>query len=324
MSDYEHHTINANGIRIHYVAKGDGPLVVLCHGWPESWYSWRHQIDALADAGYRAVAPDMRGYGRTSRPEAVSAYDLTHLIGDIVGLVNAIGADKAVVVGHDWGAPVAWSSALARPDLFRAVAGLSVPFRPPMALPPGISMSDLMRAQASDGDHYRLFFADGRRAEADFEKDVRRYITGVLYSISGDIGPGKQFDGILKRGQNLTDALTVPDQLPDWVSPADIEFYVAEFERTGLTGGFNYYRNIDALPACLAPFLGQTIEQPSFYIGGEFDLIAGNTPDAHQTMRASLPDLRGLHILEGAGHWIQRERAATVSALLTGFLDGLF
>jgi len=323
MNELEHHTVDTNGIRMHFVAKGDGPLVVLCHGWPESWYSWRHQIDALARAGYRAVAPDMRGYGRTSRPDEVAAYDLTHLVGDIVGLVEALDAETAVVVGHDWGGPVAWTSALSRPDLFRAVAGLSVPYHPPLTLPDGVTMSDVLRTQAGDGDNYRLFFADGRRAEDDFEKDIRRYLKGVLYSLSGDIGPGKQFDGILKRGQDLSDALTVPDQLPDWVSEADLDFYVAEFERTGLTGGFNYYRNLDGLLDCMAPFMGRTIEQPSFYIAGEFDPVAGNNPKSHQTMRDKLPDLRGLQVLPGAGHWIQRERAAEVSELLVGFLDGL-
>lgn len=285
MNELEHHTVNANGIRIHYVAKGDGPLVVLCHGWPESWYSWRHQIEALAAAGYRAVALDMRGYGRTSRPDHVSAYDVTHLVGDIVGLVGAIGAETAVVVGHDWGAPVAWTSALARPDLFRAVVGLSVPYHPPITLPPGVTMTDLLRAQAGDGDNYRVYIADGRRAEVDFEKDVRRYLKGVLYSLSGDIGSGNQFNGVLNRGQDLSAALTVPDQLPDWVNEEDLDFYVAEFERTGLTGGFNYYRNMDALPGCLAPYKGRTIGQPSLYITGEFDRVAGNNPKSHQTMR---------------------------------------
>ena len=184
-------------------------------------------------------------------------------------------------------------------------------------------MSDILKSQAGDGDNYRLYIADGRRAEADFEKDIRRYLKGVLYSLSGDIGRGKQFNGILERGQNLSDALTVPDQLPDWISVADLDFYVAEFERTGLTGGFNYYRNLDALLGCMEPYLDRTIEQPSLYITGEFDAIAGNNSKSHKTMRDSLPDLRGLHVLEGAGHWIQRERSNDVSELLIGFLDGL-
>lgn len=323
MTGISHHIVAANGIRIHYAEAGEGPLVVLCHGWPESWYSWRHQLQALAGAGYRVVAPDMRGYGRTSRPDEVGAYTITHLAGDIVGLVQGLGESEAVVVGHDWGAPVAWYSALMRPDLFRAVAGLSVPYRAPAVLPSGMTMSDIMRAMAGEKDYYRLFIADGRRAEADFEKDIRRYLLGALFSISGDIGPGEQWNGLMDKGQAIGDVMTVPDALPPWLSQADLDFYVAEFERTGLTGGFNYYRNIDALPACLAPFLGRTIEQPSFYLCGEFDVIAGNTPDAHQAMKDSLPDLRGFHVLDGAGHWLQQERPEAVNELLIGFLDGL-
>jgi pimeloyl-ACP methyl ester carboxylesterase len=184
-------------------------------------------------------------------------------------------------------------------------------------------MSDMMRAMAGDGDYYRLFFADGRRAEADFEKDIHGYLLGVLYSISGDIGAGNQLDGLLERGGTLGDLLTIPDRLPPWLDQEDLDFYVGEFERTGLTGGFNYYRNIDVLPACLAPFLGRTIEQPAFYLCGEFDLIAGNTPEAHGVVKASLPDLRGFHVLDGAGHWLQQERANEVSDLLVGFVNDL-
>jgi pimeloyl-ACP methyl ester carboxylesterase len=319
----KHGTVIANGIRIHYAEAGDGPLVVMCHGWPESWYSWRHQIPALAKAGFRVVAPDMRGYGRSSKPDDVEAYTITHLIGDMVGLVGALREPTAVIVGHDWGAPVAWYGGLLRPDLFRAVAGLSVPFRAPFALPPGVKISDMVRAQAGERDYYRLFIASGFRAEADFEKDIRSYILGVLYSASGDIGPGQQWDGFMKQGQSIRDVLTVPKQLPPWLTEADLEFYVSEFERTGLAGGFNYYRNIDALPRQLAPFVGRTLEQPTLYLCGEHDVIAGNNPEAHTAMRAALPNLRGFHALAGAGHWLQQERATEVNEHLIGFLKGL-
>lgn len=320
---FSHHTIIVNSIRMHYVEAGEGPLVVLCHGWPESWYSWRHQIHALSKAGFRVVAPDMRGYGRSSRPDDESSYTITCLVGDIVGLVNSLGVKEAVVIGHDWGAPVAWYSALMRPDLFRAVAALSVPFRPPFVLPPGTSISDLSRALAGDRDYYRLFIADGRMAEIEFEQDIRSYLLGVLYSASGDIGQGKQWDGFMEKGRGIRDCLTIPQDLPPWLSEKDLSFFVSEFERTGLTGGFNYYRNIDAITTQLAPFVGRTIEQPSLYLCGEFDLIAGNTPDAHADMRSALTDLRGFHILEGAGHWLQQERAEEVNQHLTAFLRQL-
>lgn len=323
MDGIKHGTVTANGIRIHYVEAGDGPLVVMCHGWPESWYSWRHQIPALAEAGFRVVAPDMRGYGRSSKPDDIGAYTITHLIGDMVGLVGALKVQTAVIVGHDWGAPVAWYTGLLRPDLFRAVAGLSVPFRAPFALPPGVKISDMVRAQAGERDYYRLFIASGFGAETDFEKDIRSYILGVLYSVSGDIGPGRQWDGFMKRGQTIRDVLTVPKRLPPWLTEADLEFYVAEFERTGLTGGFNYYRNIDALPCQLAPYVGRTLEQPTLYLCGEHDVIAGNNPEAHTAMKAALPNLRGFHALAGAGHWLQQERAMEVNEHLIGFLKGL-
>ena len=185
--DFQHGQVEANGISIHTVSAGEGPLVVFCHGFPESWYSWRHQLPVVAAAGFRAVAMDMRGYGATSAPADVGAYTLSHLVGDVVGVVNALGADQAVVVGHDWGAPVAWYSALMRPDLFRAVAALSVPYIPPIALPEGLTMTGLMAANAGDQDYYRLYFQEPGVAEADLEADVDRSVRGFLYSISGDI-----------------------------------------------------------------------------------------------------------------------------------------
>ncbi|MBT3332535.1 MAG: alpha/beta hydrolase [Rhodospirillaceae bacterium] len=323
IDEFAHNAVIANGIRIHYVEAGEGPLVVMCHGWPESWYSWRHQIPALAAAGFRVVVPDMRGYGRSSRPDDVGAYTINHLVGDMVGLVGALKAESAVIVGHDWGAPVAWYSALLRPDLFRAVAGLSVPFRPPVSLPPGMKISDLVREQAGNRDYYRLFIASGAKAEVDFEKDIRSYILGILYSVSGDIGAGQQWDGFMEHGEGISDALTFPEILPPWLTEADLRFYVSEFERTGLTGGVNYYRNIDAMAAQLAPFIGCTIEQPTLYLCGEHDVIAGNNPEAHAIMQAALPDLHGFHALAGAGHWLQQERPEEVNEYLVQFLNGL-
>ncbi len=168
MADIKHATVETNGIRMHVAEQGEGPLVILCHGFPESWYSWRHQLSALTQAGYRAVAPDMRGYGKTDRPEAIDKYTLLHLVGDMVGLVDALGERQAVIVGHDWGAPVAWHAALMRPDRFRGVAGLSVPFRPRSAVRPTTVM-----AQTDEEMFYQLYFQEPGVAEAEFERDVR-------------------------------------------------------------------------------------------------------------------------------------------------------
>ena len=182
---WTHATVETNGIRMHIAEQGEGPLVVLCHGFPESWYSWRHQLPVLAQAGFHAVAPDMRGYGQTDRPEAIDQYTLFHLVGDMVGLLDALGAESAVIAGHDWGAPVAWHAALLRPDRFRAVIGLSVPFRPRTPVRPTTAMP-----QTDDALFYQLYFQKPGVAEAELERDVRATLRRLLYSGSGDVPRG--------------------------------------------------------------------------------------------------------------------------------------
>jgi pimeloyl-ACP methyl ester carboxylesterase len=298
----------------------------MCHGFPESWYSWRHQLPALADAGYRAVALSMRGYGNTTAPHEIDRYTIMDIIGDVVGAVTALGEDSAVVVGHDWGAPVAWYAALVRPDLFRAVAALSVPLTPPIGtLPDGMSVSAMMQVVAGDREYYRLYFGEPGRAEAELEADVDRTVRGILYRLSGDsVADGHPpFDGHFPMGERFVDQLTLPERLPAWLTEDDVAFYAGEFARTGFRGGLNWYRNLDRIPGCLAPWVGEQIRQPACYIGGSTDLIAGNTPDALAAMRSGLADLRAETIIEGAGHWIQQERPDEVNRLLISFLDGL-
>jgi pimeloyl-ACP methyl ester carboxylesterase len=330
MSELRHGTIEANGINIHFVEQGSGPLVVFCHGFPESWYSWRHQLPALAEAGYRAVALSMRGYGLTDAPQDVDRYSIHHLVGDVVGVVNGLGESSAVVVGHDWGAPVAWYSALFRPDMFRAVAALSVPFTPPLVggLPDGVTLNDVMRMMAGDDrDYYRLYFQEPGVAEADLDADVRRSLLGFLYTISGDaVANGDLdhgWDGHFPMGETFSEQLIVPQSLPSWLTDDDLQFYVDEMTRTGFRGGLNWYRNINLVVGALAPWVGATIEQPAFYMGGTTDLIAGNTPDAIAAMKAALPDLRHLELIEGAGHWLQQERPEAVNEALLAFLQRL-
>lgn len=325
--DFRHDQISANGISIHTVSMGEGPLVVFCHGFPESWYSWRHQLPAVADAGFRAVALDMRGYGKTSAPAAVDAYSLSHLVADVVGVVSALGAEQAVVVGHDWGAPVAWYSALMRPDMFRAVAALSVPYIPPITLPEGVTMNALMRANAGDREYYRLYFQEPGVAEADLEADVDRSVRGLLYSISGDIVTDgvhpTGWDGHLPKGESFADQLVIPKQLPSWLTEDDVAFYVSELSASGFRGGLNWYRNIDAIPTVLSPFAGATITQPALYLAGEHDLIAGNTPEALSALPGTVPGLRDMRVLPGAGHWLQQERPREVNEALAAFLTAL-
>ena len=322
-----HRNVDANGLSIHLAEIGDGPLVLFCHGFPESWYSWRHQLPAVAAAGYRAVAMDMRGYGGTTAPDAISAYTLSDLVGDVVGVVAALGEQRAVIVGHDWGAPVAWYSALMRPDVFRAVAAMSVPYTAPPGALPGMTISDVSRMIAAGRNYYRLYFQEPGLAERELESDVRSSILGFLYTISGDIVSdgvlASSVDGHFPAGETWREQLIQPERLPSWLTDADVDVYTAELTRAGFRGGLNWYRNIDLLPTILAPFVGARIHQPSCYIAGELDMIAGNTPDALDAMRQALPDLREYQILPGAGHWIQQERAEETTAALLRFLATL-
>ena len=319
--------LNTNGIEIHYVEKGEGPLVLFCHGWPESWYSWRHQIEEIGSKGYRAVALHMRGYGKTTKPEDVEAYGITNLVGDVVGAVKELGESEAVVVGHDWGGPVAWYSALLRPDVFRGVSVLSVPFSPPLTLPHDVSLNDVMSLAAGDREYYRLFFQEPGIAEADLERNVRNTMLGILYSVSGNIVADgihtEGWDGHFPKGETMSEQFVVPETLPEWLTQEDLDFYVKENTETGFRGGLNWYRNIKRIPSLLAPFAGETINQPSLYLYGEHDLIAGNTAEAIQLMKESLPDLRGCIKFDGAGHWLQQERAQGVNSELLNFLKSI-
>ena len=327
MDGFKSGVLNSNGIEIHYEEKGEGPLVIFCHGWPESWYSWRHQLKEIGSNGYRVVALHMRGYGRSTRPENIEAYSITNLVGDVVGAVEGLGASEAVVVGHDWGGPVAWYSALMRPDIFRAVSVLSVPFNPPITLPHNVSLNDVMAANAGERNYYRLFFQEPGVAESDLEGDVRNTMLGVLYSISGDIVTdgvhSKGWDGHFPMGETLSQQFVIPESLPDWLTDDDLDFYVRENTATGFRGGLNWYRNIKRIPGLLAPFAGKTITQPALYLYGEHDQIAGNTPGAIQAMKESLPDLRGCIEFKGAGHWLQQERAEGVNNELMKFFQSL-
>ena len=278
MEEFTSGKLQANGIDISYVEKGTGPLILLCHGFPESWYSWRHQIPALAAAGYRAVALDMRGYGGTSKPEEIEAYTISNLVGDVAQAVIALGESSAVIVGHDWGAPVAWYASLMRPDIFRAVIGLSVPYSPPAALPEGIDLNQVMKMSAGERDYYRLYFQEPGIAEADLEADVRKTMLGFLYTISGDIVRdgvhASGWDGYFPMGESVSDQFVVPQELPVWLSEEDLQFYVGQLAESGFRGGLNWYRNIKRIPSNLAPFIGKQINQPSLYLYGENDMIA--------------------------------------------------
>jgi pimeloyl-ACP methyl ester carboxylesterase len=311
-------TLRVNGIRMRVAQQGNGPLVLLCHGWPESWYSWRHQLAALAAAGYRAVAPDMRGYGGTEAPSEIERYTQLHLVGDMVELVHALGEEQAVIVGHDWGAPVAWHAALLRPDVFRAVVGMSVPFAPPGRV-------EFLSALAQQGvsNFYMQYFQAPGVAEAELERDVEASLRRILYSGSGD-APGRVLFGML-RGPGLLDNTVDPPTLPGWLMPADLAYLAGEFRRAGFRGGLNWYRTIASSWELLAPWRGRVIRQPSLFIAGSRDDVLKFPTSAAQINRfdRTLPGLCGSHLLEGAGHWVQQERPVEVNAMLLDFLRAL-
>src|SRR6266849_4134042 len=326
MTEIGHRFIETNGIRMHVAESGAGPLVVLCHGFPESWYSWRHQLPVLAAAGFHAVAPDMRGYGQTDRPEAIDQYTLLHLIGDMVGLLDALGAEGAVIAGHDWGAPVAWHAALLRPDRFRGVVGLSVPFRPRGAVRPTTAMP-----QTDDAIFYQLYFQEPGVAEAEFERDANVSVRTLLYSASGDAprrdwgGAAANAVGMVSRQAGFLSGMVNPATLPHWLSEADIDFYAGEFARTGFRGGLNWYRNIDRNWELLAPFAGAPVTIPALYIAGDRDLVVAfrGMDQLLANLTKFIPQLRQTIMLPGCGHWTQQERASEVNAAMIDFLGQL-
>jgi pimeloyl-ACP methyl ester carboxylesterase len=314
--ELQHLCVNGIGMRV--ATQGNGPLVLLCHGFPELWCSWRQQMAALAGAGWRAAAPDMRGYGGTDAPAEPAQYTMLHHVGDMVGLVHALGEKQAVIVGHDWGAPAAWTAALLRPEIFRAVVGMSVPYSPPGPV-------DLLSAlrQAGGSRFYMQYFQTPGVAEAELQADVAATMRRATFSLSGDGAGGVAT--ILPPGKGFLHNTVDPATMPAWVDSEDLAYSVAEFERTGFRGGLNWYRAIRLSWELLAPWRGAVIHQPSLFIGGDRDdvLKFPNSRASIDKFGQTLPGLRGCHILPGAGHWVQRERASTVNELLLAFLRGL-
>jgi pimeloyl-ACP methyl ester carboxylesterase len=321
--------VKTNGISLNVVEQGQGPLVLLCHGFPESSYSWRHQINALAAAGFRAVAADMRGYGKSDRPEAIDQYTILHLVGDVVGLLDAFETPRAVVVGHDWGATIAWQAARLRPDRFRAVVSLSVPYRPRSPANPTSLMP-----QTADAQFYQLYFQAPGVAEAEFEKDPRLTLRANLFGGSGEgvtairamnaaSGKPPSVGMVPRSGGMLPSGVQVP--LPSWLSEADLEVYAAQFARCRFRGPLNYYRNVDRNWELMAAFEGVGVAVPALYIAGDHDLVVAFPGAAEHiaNMKQHVPLLRDIQMLPGCGHWTQQERPAEVSAAIIEFLRGL-
>ncbi len=289
----------ANGIELHALDEGEGPLVVLCHGFPELAFSWRHQLRALTHAGYRVVAPDMRGYGQSSAPSAVEAYDVVSLCGDLCALLDALGEESAVFVGHDWGASVVWQLAVLHPERVRAVAGLSVPFVPRAPAPP----IAIMRSHLGE-DFYIVWFQEPGVAEEALSRDVRRTLT-----------TSRQWTAQWAEEEER------PSRRPSWLSEEELEVYVEAFQRTGFTGGLNWYRNIDRNWELTAAVAERRVEQPALFLTGELDPVRRFMPA--EAMRGWVTDLRSEVVVPEAGHWVQQQAPAAVNSALLEFLQGL-
>jgi pimeloyl-ACP methyl ester carboxylesterase len=297
--------------------------VLLCHGWPESWYSWRHQLTALAAAGYHAVAPDMRGYGQSDKPAEIDKYTVFHLVGDMIGLCDALGQKQVVIVGHDWGSIVAWTSALVRPDRFRGVVGMSVPFFPRLPMSP----LTMFKAAAGDNFMYILYFQEPGKAERELEADTKRTMRMLLYSASGSM-PRETWRRNVPKTAGFLDAMNEPEKLPAWLSEADLDFYAGEFARAGFRGGLNWYRNFDRNWELLAPWADAKVTIPSYFVGGLKDAVVtgpeGTGPGPGvQMLPTFCTDLRGTALLPDAGPWNQQEDPRGTNRALLDFLAGL-
>lgn len=309
--------IKTNGITLRTVVEGDGPLVILLHGFPQCWYLWRHQIDPLVEAGFQVAVPDQRGYGGSDRPEPIEAYNIIELTNDVAGLARALGHEQFIVVGHDWGAPVAWHLALLHPKRIRAVVGMSVPyFR---------GKAGTMTSQANFGDNfwYMVYFQKPGVAEAELESDIKKSLRMIYFAASGDAPPGLWFVQKPSSAKFL-DGLVDPPSLPSWLTQEDLDYYVAQYQQSGFRGPLNWYRNIDRNLELTPQLEDAKLEPPSFFIAGSKDIVLSyGGGSLVNEMEKRLANFRGKVIVEGAGHWVQAEKPEPVNQALLGFLKTL-
>ena len=309
-------TVEVNGVRLRLLEAGPagGPLVVLTHGFPELAYSWRHQIPALAGAGYRVVAPDQRGYGGSSRPDRIADYAIDALCADVVGLIDQAGAERAAVVGHDWGAVVAWSVPLLHPDRVSAVAGLAVPPVPRPLTPP----TEAFRRIFGDNFFYILYFQEPGVADAEMDADPHRALLRMLGGMRAPRDDAEAMRMLTPGPEGFIERLAEPESLPAWLSEAELDHYVSEFSRTGFTGALNWYRNFESNWLIMGNPCAETISVPALFVGGTDDPVLKftKTNRAHEVVRGPYREV----MLDGAGHWIQQERPDEVNAELLAFL----
>jgi len=318
-AEITHRTIKTNGINMHIAEAGEGPLVILVHGFPELWYSWRHQIPAIADAGFHVVAPDVRGYGDSDKPNEVDAYAMTEHLADLNGIMDALGEKQAVIIGHDWGAPMAWNAAALYPERYRAVAALSVPYLPRGPMPP----VQMMRAMFQNNFFYIVYFQDEGVAEAEFESDVDRSMRLFTWGASAEGRAMPEFAQAMAgkpKDSKLFDGSPDMKTLPPWITEEEHKYYVGKFKQGGFRGPINRYRNMDRDWEKMPELQDKKIEQPALFIIGEKDPVASFAP--MDPMKQFVPNLKMI-TLKDAGHWTQQERPAETNEALIDFLKSL-
>lgn len=316
-----HHHATINGIRMHYVEQGEGMPVVLCHGFPHLWFSWHRQMDALAAAGYRVIAPDMRGMGQTEAPAEPEAYDVDSVTGDLLGLLDHIGEARAVFAGLDFGAFAGYDFALRHPDRVIAIIGLENPAAPHN--PDEAPLSEYRRIGEEHFLHIEYFRVPGR-ADRELAAQPRLFLHKVFHTLSG---AGNYFD-VFKYppGTSYIDAMAEPPPLPwPWLSEQEMDYFVAQYSDSGFTGGLNWYRSMDLKWEQRKPFEGVTSDVPAYFLGSEndVDLEGFHGDDPISLMRAIFPELRQVKMIPGAGHMVQLEASDQVNEILLGFLKDI-
>ena len=313
-------TIESNGIKLRVAIEGNGHLVIMVHGFPELWYSWRHQIKPIAEAGYRAVAFDVRGYGGSDKPHEIESYGMANNMADVVGLIDAFEEEKAILIGHDWGAPIVWNTASLHKNRVSAVAGLSVPYRKRGP----VSNIQSWRNLYKDKFFYQLYFQKEGIAERELESNVNMSLRKLYFSISGG---ASSLDSWLNKlpSTSLLEDLENPDPFPEWLTDKDLEYYVKNFSAGGFRGPINRYRNQDQDFDNLPLMGGEPVEQPSCFIGGSKDVVRTFVPglDLYQEPDIHCSDMRVSRVIEGAGHWVQQEAPKEVNTALLEFLKSL-
>ncbi len=316
---FNHCFAEVNGIRMHYVDEGQGPLVILLHGFPYLWYMWRRQILALAEAGYRVVVPDQRGFGQTDRPDAIEAYDISQSAGDMVSLMAALGETSAVIVGHDLGAWVAQAAAMLRPDLFPGLVMLNTPVPPRGKIRPTVALREMAKGKM----YHHLYFQQIGKPDRELASDTRKTLRSIYYSVSGSAVGAERWRLFIDPDEPILNAFTDPKEFPSWLSSRAIDYYVDEYTRTGFTGALNHYRCRDRNWEITSFLDGAVIRQPSMFIGGEADpsLEPAAVHDICKQLDAYLPGLQKKVLLPGVGHSAAEERVDQVNGLLLEFLE---